>query len=59
MKTAVLVGGDAVAFTRESFMNSLNESVNFGLRVPHEQLTCAWICLTDGIGCGVAEVQNS
>ena len=31
VKTAVLVGSNAVAFTRESFMNSLDESVDFSL----------------------------
>jgi len=31
VKTAVLIGSDAVAFIRESFMNSLDESVDFSL----------------------------
>lgn len=59
VKARVAVGSNAVTVTRESFMDSMDESPDLDLGVPHEKLTSAWVCLTDGIGSWFAEVQNS
>ena len=59
VQACVRVSSNTVTVTRESFMDSLDESADLDLGVPHEKPTSAWVCLTDGIGSWFAEVQDS
>jgi hypothetical protein len=59
VETSGLVISNTIAMTRESFMDSLDESADLDLGIPHERLTSTWISLTQRIGRRLAEIHDS